>query len=130
MLLTHRRTIVVAFLVLIAGCGKSGPQIAPVHGRVTLYGQPLVNADVRFQPDEPVRPSIGRTDSDGHYELMFKRGQPGAIVGQHTVGISVSPEVVPHPPIIAARFSTQSELHREVNSGDNEFDFDVTTEPK
>jgi hypothetical protein len=130
MLLTNRCTIVVALLVLIAGCAKSGPQIAPVHGRVTLEGQPLAGADIRFQPDGPERPSVGRTDSDGRYDLMFKRGQPGAVIGQHTVRIWVSPEVVNKPPIIAARFDTKSELRREVLSGDNEFDFDVTTEGK
>jgi hypothetical protein len=130
MLPANRCTIVVAFLVVIAGCGRSGPQIAPVHGRITLEGQPLAGADIRFQPDGPERPSVGRTDSEGHYNLMFKRGQPGAIIGQHTVRIWVSPEVVSNPPIIAKRFDTASELHRDVKSGDNEFDFDVTAEGK
>jgi hypothetical protein len=128
--LTYCRTIAIAFLVLIAGCGKSGPQIAPVHGRITLDGQPLANADIKFQPDGPERPSVGRTDAQGRYELMFKRGQPGATVGPHTVRIWVSPDIVPNPPVIAARFDAKSELHREVKSGDNEFDFDVTVEKK
>jgi hypothetical protein len=42
----------------------------------------------------------------------------------------VSSELVKNPPKIAARFNSQSELQREVKSGDNEFDFDVTTEGK
>ena len=88
------------------------------------------NADVQFQPDGSQRPSSGRTDADGRYELMYKRGQPGAMVGPHTVRIWVSPEVVRNPPIIAARFDTKSELHREVKAEDNVFDFDVTTEGK
>jgi hypothetical protein len=128
MLLTHRGTIIVALLILIAGCGKRGPQIAPVHGRVTLDGQPLAGADIQFQPEGSERPSRGRTDSDGRFELMFKRGQPGATVGPHTIRIWVSREVVKNPPIIAAKFDARSELRREVKSGDNEFDFDVTTE--
>jgi hypothetical protein len=37
---------------------------------------------------------------------------------------------VRNPPKIAAKFNTQSELHREVKAGQNEFDFDVTTEGK
>lgn len=124
----HCRTIVVVLLTLIAGCGQRGPQTAPVRGRVTLDGRPLAGADIQFQPAGAGRPSRGRTDSDGRYELMFKRGQPGAIVGEHTVRIWVSREVVPNPPIIAAKFDTQSELRREVKSGNNEFDFEVTTE--
>jgi predicted small lipoprotein YifL len=127
--LTCRQTIALALLALIAGCGRSGPQIAPVHGRITLDGQPLSGADVRFQPDGPERPSVGRTGSDGSYELMFKRGQPGAVVGQHTVQIWVSPEVVPNPPVIAARFNSESELRREVQAGENNvFDFDLKSE--
>ena len=122
--------VLILLLIVLAGCGKGGQQIAPVHGRVTLDGQPLPNADVQFQPDGSQRPSSGRTDADGRYELMYKRGQPGAIVGPHTVRIWVSPEVVRNPPIIAARFDTKSELRREVKSDDNEFDFDVTTEGK
>ena len=128
---TLRPTVVLILLLIVqAGCGKGGQQIAPVHGRVTLDGQPLPNADVQFQPDGSQRPSSGRTDAEGRYELMYKRGQSGAIVGPHTVRIWVSPEVVRNPPIIAARFDTKSELRREVKSDDNEFDFDVTTEGK
>jgi predicted small lipoprotein YifL len=118
-------------LSLIAGCGESGPQVAPVSGRVTLDGKALAMADVSFQPDGSQRASYGRTDNDGRYVLMYKRGQPGAIAGEHTVRIWVSRELVPNPPIIAARFDTQSELRREVKAGeDNVFDFDVTTEAK
>src|SRR5436190_1919854 len=125
-----RRTIFFGFVVLIAGCRRGGPQIAPVHGLVRLDGQPLVNADIKFQPDDGPRAAVGRTDSTGHYQLMYMRGVPGATVGQHVVHISVSPNVVPNPPKIAARFDSKSELHREVKPGDNEFDFDVTTEAK
>ena len=126
---TARPTIVLVVLLLaLPGCGQSGAQIAPVHGHVKLDGQPLANAEVQFQPDGSQRGSSGRTDAEGRYYLMYKRGQPGAMVGPHTVRISVSNEVVKNPPIIAARFDTKSELHREVQSGDNEFDFDVTTE--
>ena len=119
------------FLALaLAGCGKSGPQIAPVHGRVTLDGQPLPQADVLFQPEGAHRPSTGRTDAEGRYELAYKRGQMGAMVGPNTARISVSSELVKNPPPIPERYAVKSELHREVKSGDNEFDFDLTSEGK
>jgi hypothetical protein len=73
---------------------------------------------------------MGRTDVDGGYELGYKRGQPGALVGMHMVRIFVSPEGTKNPPIIAAKFDANSELRREVKPGDNVFDFDVTAEKK
>jgi hypothetical protein len=112
------------------GCRKSGPELAPVSGRVTLAGKPLENADVVFQPDNAKSPAFGRTDSEGRYELAYKRGVKGGPVGQNTVRIRVSRELVRNPPQIAARFNSQSELRREVKAGQNEFDFDVTIEGK
>ncbi len=120
-------------LLLVAcltGCGKGGQQVAPVHGQVLLDGKPLVLADVTFQPEGAQRPSIGRTDSSGHYELVYKRGQSGAIVGAHTVRISVSSELVRNPPPIPARYDSQTELRQDVKPGENEFDFDLKSDGK
>jgi predicted small lipoprotein YifL len=135
MILTKSKIELLAiwFLILtgcLAGCGKSGPELAPVSGRVTVDGQSMENVDVTFQPDEMRPASYGRTDADGHYELGYKRGVQGALLGQHTVRITVERSLVPNPPHIAARFNSQSELRREVKAGQNEFDFDVTTEGK
>ena len=116
--------------LLFGGCRKSGPELAPVSGRVTLAGKPLENADVVFQPDNGKSPAFGRTDSEGRYELAYKRGVMGGPVGQNTVQIRVSRELVRNPPLIAARFNSKSELRREVKAGQNEFNFDVTTEGK
>src|SRR6476619_2717432 len=98
----RRTVILVCTAIALAGCDQGGPQVAPVHGRVTLNGQPLANADVEFQPDDKQRGSTGRSGPDGRYSVIFKRGQPGAIVGPHTVHISVSNEIVKNPPQIAA----------------------------
>jgi hypothetical protein len=120
----------VILMACFAGCGKSGAELAPVSGRVNVDGQPMENVDVTFQPDEMRPASYGRTDRDGHYELGYKRGVQGALLGQHTVRITVERSLVPNPPHIAAQFNSQSTLRREVNAGKNEFDFDVTTEGK
>lgn len=113
--------------VCIAGCGKSGPELAPVSGRVTIDGKPMANVDVTFQPDEMRPASYGRTDASGHYALGYKKGVQGALLGQHTVRIRTLDTNAPH---VAAKFNSQSELRREVKAGQNEFDFDVTTEGK
>jgi hypothetical protein len=115
------------FATCIAGCGKSGPELAPVIGRVTVDGKPMENLEVTFQPDEMRPASYARTDADGHYELGYKRGMQGALLGQHTVRIR---SLARNAPQIAARFNSQSELRREVKAGQNEFDVDVTSEGK
>jgi hypothetical protein len=116
------------YFAIIVGCGGSG--VAPVSGHVTLDGRPLEHADITFQPDGSQRPSVGRTEADGRYELAYKRGEPGALVGNHTVRINVSPELVRNPPRIPARYDRESELRREVKPGDNVFDFDLESDKK
>jgi hypothetical protein len=110
----------------LAGCAPSGPEIAPVSGQVTLDGQPLELADVAFQPEGAERPSIGRTDKDGRYQLSYTRGVQGARVGWHRVHVSVSPELVRNPPRIAA-----TEIRVQVEPGtQNVFDFDLKSEDR
>lgn len=105
--------------------------MAPVHGRVTLDGQPLEAADVIFQPDGDKSPSFGRTDMDGRYELGYKRGMPGALVGSHTVSIAVNLEIKRGPQPVPARYRVNSELRREVESGkDNVIDFELVSDAK
>ena len=113
------------WLALVVGCSKSGPEVAPVSGLVTVDGRPMANVDVVFQPEDRGSPSYGRTDKDGHYVLAYKRGQEGALVGFHGVSISVSRELVRNPPQIK-----NEQLRREVVRGKNEFNFDAKSEGK
>lgn len=90
-------------------------------------GHPLQGAKVVFQPDEAKPPSYGTTDADGRFELMRRQGIVGAMMGQHTVQISIPS----NSPRIPARYNTESELKREVKAGeDNEFDFELTSDKK
>jgi hypothetical protein len=76
-------------------------------------------------------PSFGRTNDEGHYELGYKRGTPGALVGNHTVQIMVVTEQTGGPQLVPPRYNTESELRREVKAGeDNVIDFDLKSEPK
>ena len=120
----------VALVMSFAGCGKTVSDIAPVTGRITLDGKPLEKADILFQPDGSKPPSSGRTDADGRYQLVYKRGVMGGNVGSNTVQITISPDVVSNPPNIPARYNSESELTKEVKSGPNEFNFDLTTNEK
>ncbi len=79
-------------LVLGTGCGKSGPQMAPVEGVVTLDGEPIEGATVLFQPEAGGKPATGVTDPSGKFALKtFKTGD-GAQVGMNNV--SVTKEIV------------------------------------
>jgi hypothetical protein len=116
--------------LLAVGCSQSGPKLAPVQARVTLDGRPLNTVDVVFQPRDGGRPGTARTDADGHYELTYKRGSMGARVGEHTVRIGYTSNIVPNPPKIPARYNTASELRAEVKPGQNEFNFDLKSDAK
>ena len=97
-----------------------------VSGRVTLDGAPVEEVEVMFQPDGSKPPSKGRTDAEGRYQLGYKRGVEGALVGEHTVTFrSISPprgsKKVPES------YSTESTIRKEVKAGANEIDFELTT---
>ena len=99
-------------------------------GRVTLDGRPLATVDIVFQPMDGKPPSTSRTDEDGHYELLYKRGVVGAPVGQHTVRIDFTSGIVKNPPTIPAQYNRASGLREEVKPGANEINFDLKSEGK
>ncbi|MBC8113996.1 MAG: carboxypeptidase regulatory-like domain-containing protein [Candidatus Saccharimonas sp.] len=115
--------------LVIAGCSKTGPQLALVEGTVLLDGQPLQNAEVEFQPAKG-SPSIGSTGVDGKYKLRFSRDKWGAEVGKHKVQITTfSPEGEgKFKERVPARYNTATELSFEVLPGPNWRDFDLRTE--
>src|SRR5688572_6481059 len=79
--------LLVFVILMVAGCGASGPEIANVSGRVTMDGKPLANATVLFVPEDG-RPAGARTDADGNYVLNFTEGRQGAIPGMNSVRIT------------------------------------------
>jgi hypothetical protein len=123
-------TLFLIAILIIAGCSKSGPDLAPVSGRVTLDGQPIVSTDVTFEPDGRKSPSVGRTDKDGRYVLGYKRGVEGSIIGMNTVRISTVTKITGGAQLVPARYNTATELRREVKPGTNTFDFELKTNDK
>jgi hypothetical protein len=115
---------------LVVGCSSgSTVDVAKVSGTVTLDGQPLGDADVRFQPVSG-RPSWGRTKADGSYQLLYTVNRAGAMVGPCTVTIStaieddegrVARERVPK------RYFEPGALSAEVKPRGNVHNFDLTT---
>ena len=78
------------FSTFLMGCGSGDiPPLAPVKGQVLLKGKPLPNAKVVFRPEKGGgRPSGGKTDEDGCFELFYAEEIPGAIIGPHKVLIT------------------------------------------
>jgi hypothetical protein len=133
---SKRLTLTAALAVAALGCGSSS--VVPVSGRVTLNGQPLVGADVTFQPlrsrDVPRPPgtgSVGRTDTKGKFSLrMVQPDRPGAVVGDHAVSINtlkggsdaIPPAGQPLPDI----WRDGSRTFRVPAGGTTQANFDIT----
>jgi hypothetical protein len=110
--------------VVLGGCAKSGTDVAPVTGRVTLDGQPLEFANVTFHAEGKSSASSS-TDKDGRYELIYKRGVVGAPIGKSRVTILLNVEQAHRPQV-----PPQPDLEREVKPGPNEFNFDLKSDGK
>lgn len=78
--------VLLASLCVLSGCKEM--KVAPVRGTITLDGEPLKRASVRFQPVGGGRPSVGFTDDQGFYELDYSMREAGAEVGQCEVHLS------------------------------------------
>jgi hypothetical protein len=80
----------------VVGCGGSGFKLAPVSGRVTVEGQPVVGASVTFEPvgskdnTDPGPGAVGLTDAEGRFTLAtVPDNRKGAVVGPCRVRIKV-----------------------------------------
>ena len=129
--------IIAATFIATLGVGCSSKEYGYVTGVVTINGEPVQDAVVTFAPQEGGRSAFGKTGSDGVYELNYTPGVKGAKVGANQVSITTykaptlddnrkvvdpgSPERFP------PEYNVNSTEVREVESGNNEIDFDVQT---
>lgn len=114
-----RCLVILAILVPLSGCsGKGdGPRVVRVNGTVTHQGKPIANLLVTFMPTQG-RPSNATTDANGHYELNYTDAEKGALVGHHTVWVTVplsgaegmgpqfEPKLAPEVPAILKKYGT------------------------
>lgn len=125
------RAIMIVLGCVCCGC-QSRPNSAEVSGVVTLDGEPLPKADVVFTPGDG-RSSLGITDQEGKYSLVFTGLKTGAMPGTHRVSITTAvidldgdgfqaKEVVP-----AKYRGPESELIQEVKPGRNTINFSLHT---
>lgn len=137
---TAKKVLAGLLLPIIAVCGCSSaerPELGYVHGRVTLDGNPLPNAIVRFQPIENGRPAIATTDDNGYYVLNYTNDASGAVLGKHIVRISTGlpddgdlqsavEEKVPRKYNRDA--ATTPQMQVEIVAGNNELNFDLDSQ--
>lgn len=122
-------------MAAVLGCSGGGdtPDLGKVSGKVTLNGEPLDGATVEFIPEQGGRPSIGTTDKDGNYTLLFRADTPGALIGSHLVRITSQrsrsggeggePLVPARPEVVPQEYNDKTTLTVQVNEGSNTHDF-------
>ncbi|MFW6169437.1 MAG: hypothetical protein ACODAD_03025 [Planctomycetota bacterium] len=123
--------LMVALTPLFAGCGADD-NMAYVKGTVTVDGEPIEGVEISFEPQsEGGSPSLGITDSSGHYEAMFTANQKGVQIGKHTVRIAAihydDQEKETVLADIPPEYAEESTITFEVEPGNNTFDLDVET---
>jgi hypothetical protein len=100
------RLVVVAVLGCVGGC-SGGPvrEFAPVEGRVTLNGRPLVGVIVKFYPESEstTQPPIaaGTTDETGTFQLSISEKQLGALVGPNVAVVRWPMRDRSSPPLVS-----------------------------
>lgn len=126
-------------LCLIGGCKPSGPELGEVTGTVTLDGKPVPNAIITFRPQVPdSTTSIGVTNAEGKYTLMYTADRNGTMVGKNDVEIVTNklteselsdykatgktpPPFVPIP----QKYKEPGTLVKDVAAGQNTIDFEL-----
>jgi hypothetical protein len=81
----HRASVCSLFIcIFVAGCSSSN--VVSVSGTLTYKGQPVTNAFIHFVP-ETGRPSLGETDKNGKFTLVYDPQTKGAELGKHRVWV-------------------------------------------
>lgn len=128
--------VAVCLMIVCSGCGQSGPKLGQVTGTVTLDGQPVPRASITFAPVEPGPTSMGGTNKDGQYKLLFNTDRQGAVLGKHNVTIRSLEQDTDEdgkptgdaPVKIPAKYGQVGALTAEVFTGSNTIDFKLESE--
>ena len=75
-------------IILMTGCGPQFPEVIQAGGAVSINGEPLPNAVVKFIPLseglDGTHVAFGTTDDDGKFKLELRTG-PGVYSGKCVV---------------------------------------------
>jgi hypothetical protein len=115
--------LIVVSALLLAACAADGPELGSVSGTVKMDGQPVPHAQLSFEPEGPGRAATGLANEKGEYTLEYSPTAEGALVGPVIVRISTL--TADRPETIPPKYNSKSELKRQVESGSNQFDFEL-----
>jgi hypothetical protein len=128
-----RLAVPVLLLVAVAGCVDT-PK-AKVKGRVTLDGVPLQDGGIRFIPSDGKAPTAGATIEDGEYavesiavtNMRVEITAPKVVGKRKAYDTPDSPMIDNKKELLPARYNVKTELTRDIQKGDNVFDFQLTS---
>ncbi|MEZ6072966.1 MAG: hypothetical protein R3C10_22550 [Pirellulales bacterium] len=127
--------LVLALPVLLGGCGESGPPMGTVTGTVTVDNEPAQTGSIAFFPTDGVSPTAGAAIEGGRYTATVPVGKSkvevrvSKIVGhQKLYDTPDSPTQAVMEEVLPARYNDQTELEFDVSEGDNEKNFDLSSE--
>jgi hypothetical protein len=129
--------LLLACVLLLAGCGGGNANTSPVKGKVTYNNKPVPSGTITFIPAAGQGPTAtGTLQPDGSYVLRTYRDGDGAVRGKHTVIVvamqdtsSSLPEArsgTP-PPIVPLKYTSvaTTDLTATVEDKENVFNFDL-----
>ena len=131
----------ICLLALNAGCGKSDPiPRAIVTGSVTFEGEPVVDGEILFVPAAGVNGApVQLAIKDGRYSSARDEvDSRGIVIGSNEVKIYsmkltgrkvkslLGEETDEQIQMIPAKYNEATELQREITSGKQELNFDLT----
>jgi len=128
--------IVAAAAAGLAGCGRSGPAEANVHGSVAFDGKPLEKGTITFLPSDGKGPTAGGEIKDGQYSFRVPPGPKRIEVRSPKTKAVVQRKVQEGPQspavsdeLIPAIYNRQSTLRKEVQLPETRIDLDLKPAP-
>jgi hypothetical protein len=134
--MTRNALRIIALLILSTGCTPASDR-AEVTGQVLVNGQPLESGSISFSPTEGNDgPTAGGKITNGSYAIDSEKGVvPGknrvAIRGMKKTGRQVTRYTEPEDEIVQflpPEYNDQSTLVRDVEPGENAFDFELVVD--
>ena len=121
--------VMLAILVLLAGCGVPAVKLGYVSGTIKIDGQPAPGIGVTFSPTASGgTTSSGYSDEQGRYEAAFTFRKKGVMLGENVASFSIPPGESSSTSKIKLpkKYSDGEGVIVNVKSGKQTIDFDLT----